>query len=1183
MSAKYFITPLLALICSTLFSLPILAQGWIASYPQLINGGFDYYSTPVIEKTRDGGQFLFGTFSSDFGPAIHNVYMIKTDQQGQQQWSTEMFPLTQLEKVIQSYDFTVVDDGYLASVGRLESINTDTSISHIEVVKYAANGQLDWIKTIETQNLYNVQYPNVSNINIHTLSDGNHLITSIIRPSYCVTCSNDFIMIKIDDDGNVIWRKTHSVDYFSPYGQIFYQTTVDNFDNPVVAIVDSTNVLKIHTFDNNGNFQNSQNIISNVFHINRFSELKFTSDNLLIIGFTKSGEDVSWQSAIYKIDLANNQILWEYNDQIDSNSTLYDFCIFPDDEIAAIYHALSDAGTNIGYEYRKITLISSDGILNEENILSDYNASYINSGNINYMVTSEHIECCDDGSMLVSGLQRFPNSSGFSGFGYQALMKIDSDHRIFTSKVSGTLYIDENQNCILDNNEQGIADQVVHLPNSFYYTLTDSLGQYCFILNEGTYETTSSLTNYAYWETACPDPSFSFTIANGDTILNNDLAYYSDIECPLMTVSIGNSFLRRCFTNRFYIEYCNLGTIAADSAFVEVNFGEYISVDSATIAYQQIDSDTYIFDIPESVEINNCGTFTIYTTVDCEAPLESTACTEANIFPNEYCGNVEELWDMSDIEVFSECVGDSIEFTISNKGQSMINTRSFVIYEDNLLRESGDFKLDALMDTIIRIADGPYTFRMTAEQSPFYPEDSNPQTLIEGCNGVNTTGIILTVPQDDRVLYTDIDCKQIMGSYDPNDKLVSPGGVGEEHFTTPEDEFEYTIRFQNVGNDTAFNVYILDTISQHLDVSTFVSGAASHPYEVQIIEGNIIRWDFPNILLVDSLTNEPDSHGFVKFNISQKPNNPDGTVIENIAGIYFDFNEPIITPLVFNTIKRPPFYDDFCEDFNVVLESSCDANNEFFNIILTYSGGFPGSNGYNITENITGATMFNVVQNPTILGPFAAGSAISYSVSVADHPQCSKDFSISMLDCITTDIELLNFSGKTKEQTNEITWSIATEKNVSQYELLRSTDGLHFDPIYKVAAKGNTNTITTYLFEDASFSKSNNYYQLKQLDYSGKGHLSKTIILNNSIGNTEVNLFPNPASDFISLELNNSQKDIQQIQILNKEGKEVYTEKYNSQEGVNNLSINIDKLSSGIYFIKIINRIENQIIKFVKN
>ena len=61
------------------------------------------------------------------------------------------------------------------------------------------------------------------------------------------------------------------------------------------------------------------------------------------------------------------------------------------------------------------------------------------------------------------------------------------------------------------------------------------------------------------------------------------------------------------------------------------------------------------------------------------------------------------------------------------------------------------------------------------------------------------------------------------------------------------------------------------------------------------ISNDTVNWIFENILLLDSTSSEPLSHGVVRFNIKQKENNDQGTVITNKAGIYFDFNDPIIT------------------------------------------------------------------------------------------------------------------------------------------------------------------------------------------------------------------------------------------------------------------------------------------------
>jgi uncharacterized repeat protein (TIGR01451 family) len=133
----------------------------------------------------------------------------------------------------------------------------------------------------------------------------------------------------------------------------------------------------------------------------------------------------------------------------------------------------------------------------------------------------------------------------------------------------------------------------------------------------------------------------------------------------------------------------------------------------------------------------------------------------------------------------------------------------------------------------------------------------------------------------------------IIGSFDPNDKSVS-----EEHFSpeflTEEKNLEYLIRFQNTGTSYAENVIITDLLSPLLNPNTFVLLNNSHPMDVQY-ENNTLHFIFNDIMLPDSTTNEPESHGYVRFKIKPYQNIALGSVIENTANIYFDFNEPIIT------------------------------------------------------------------------------------------------------------------------------------------------------------------------------------------------------------------------------------------------------------------------------------------------
>ncbi len=152
----------------------------------------------------------------------------------------------------------------------------------------------------------------------------------------------------------------------------------------------------------------------------------------------------------------------------------------------------------------------------------------------------------------------------------------------------------------------------------------------------------------------------------------------------------------------------------------------------------------------------------------------------------------------------------------------------------------------------------------------------------------------------DSFLFTSI----INCAYDPNDKQTYPRrseiAPYDRNYTLMEEQIDYTIRFQNTGTDTAFTVVIRDTLSSDLDWATFQPISASHSFETILHDNGSVEFYFRDILLVDSLTNEPLSHGYVQFSISADEDLPNETSILNSAGIYFDFNPPILTNSVEN-------------------------------------------------------------------------------------------------------------------------------------------------------------------------------------------------------------------------------------------------------------------------------------------
>ena len=155
---------------------------------------------------------------------------------------------------------------------------------------------------------------------------------------------------------------------------------------------------------------------------------------------------------------------------------------------------------------------------------------------------------------------------------------------------------------------------------------------------------------------------------------------------------------------------------------------------------------------------------------------------------------------------------------------------------------------------------------------------------------------------DDADDFIDIDCKANTASSDPNDKQAFPLGYGSQHFIEPLTPIEYQIRFQNTGNDTAFTVQVIDTLSAWLDPATIRAGASSHPYIFDLDGTGVAHFLFDNIMLPDSNINEPASHGFVKFTITPRATAPLGTYIYNKGEIYFDYNDAVVTNTTYHRI-----------------------------------------------------------------------------------------------------------------------------------------------------------------------------------------------------------------------------------------------------------------------------------------
>lgn len=172
----------------------------------------------------------------------------------------------------------------------------------------------------------------------------------------------------------------------------------------------------------------------------------------------------------------------------------------------------------------------------------------------------------------------------------------------------------------------------------------------------------------------------------------------------------------------------------------------------------------------------------------------------------------------------------------------------------------------------------------------------------------------------------------VEGAIDPNDKQVTPQGACDAGYVTHSQVLTYTVRFQNTGTAPAVNIIIDDTLSNRINVNSLRVVAASHPMHTEFEGLNIAKFVFNDIYLPDSTENEPESHGYVVFEVKTKPSAPDYAIVENSAAIYFDFNEPVITNSVINTlVDEVPEYN-YTQDVTICeSDSLIVGNNVYFN------------------------------------------------------------------------------------------------------------------------------------------------------------------------------------------------------------------------------------------------------------
>jgi len=495
--------------------------------------------------------------------------------------------------------------------------------------------------------------------------------------------------------------------------------------------------------------------------------------------------------------------------------------------------------------------------------------------------------------------------------------------------VCGVVFDDLNGNGVQNNGEAGIANAEVHVGS--YVTHADSTGHYEVVVPAGTYT--------IYY---CAPTGYSFTIPV-HTPLDSANAYTCAAYQSIVVSSgsncgynfgIQNNTVTICGTVYFDANddhtqdnnesgIPNARVVFTDSGHVVYTgytnqYGQYCAVLPVGTYVITASSSTYPNGVvtPGSITVNATTPGGSYDNNAFGIYVAATGCDlSVTVTPNTTVTPGYPAW---------------YEVGVCNVGSNVTSGVVNLFYDPGLKYNYSSPAATSQNPTTYTASWNVNSLNPGSCQY-FYVSFTADSTLVAG-QFIFTLASVTTDSCIDANQANNVDTlhQNVTASWDPNNKQVSPAGLGPEGLVADNQWLTYTINFQNTGTAPAVNIVIQDTLSQFLDITTFKMLGASLPYTMQFA-GNEAIWKFNAVSLPDSSTDQQGSHGFVSFQILPLQGLPSKTAITNQADIFFDYNAGQATNKTLNTIDYTLSVNQIAAD-NVTITLQPNPFNQFTTI-----------------------------------------------------------------------------------------------------------------------------------------------------------------------------------------------------------------------------------------------------------
>ncbi len=182
----------------------------------------------------------------------------------------------------------------------------------------------------------------------------------------------------------------------------------------------------------------------------------------------------------------------------------------------------------------------------------------------------------------------------------------------------------------------------------------------------------------------------------------------------------------------------------------------------------------------------------------------------------------------------------------------------------------------------------------------------------------------------------------------------------------------------------------------------------------------------------------------------------------------------------------------------------------------------------------------------------------------------TSEFGPQVIKFSVLSVNLKNLSGVYANKKTTLSWNAVCDENFNYFNVEYSTDGQSFTTVGKVNGNFNDNNPFDYSFDHYNPAGYNNYYRLRMVDKDGSFKYSNIVLITLK-ATTGITISPNPASDYLYINVSSLKEDVAQLRIVNAIGNVVFTKQEHLSTGTNSFTVKeISRFTTGVYVVQVV-------------